>query len=862
MMIRKLSETCHARHENHRVGLRSRLLSAVFVLAGTAAAFAGGTFDAAKHVPLTRRYDAALGIESNVDAAYRWADGSYAEWIDPELYVSMSPRSALASYRRLADEGNPAAAHAVGIYYYKETCPVRNFETAVSYFQAAADKGFIPSMNMLGVCYWEGNGVQQDYDKALTLMERAADAGYAPAMANLGLFYDDEHAAERGTEPDYDKVVAYYERAVQNGEVELYVELGDLFMDDEYITKDTEKAAGYFLKAVELDNDTYALHMLMKLCGPDKNPELYNKAVVAARNCFARIAKRAQLKKEAAVKRIPYLTAAAEEGDVAAMSMLAGLYESAGVNNLEQYIRWSIRAADSGDRNLCYTLGLLYRNGGFGVKKDYIQAAKYLKASGNDNADDYLRDIYGHALGVLDILNDDPDEAWWVAYKAEPAGWNLSQEFKNEAFAYFLQKAVQDDPAARTVVARCYAIGIGTDVDMEKAQAFGYEGFDADSVAAAEQERQQKFLAEQEENRKHLEELRQKAENADSDADAGKASYTYAEDYLFYMSNSAENYRAMMPYYEKAAAKGYAPACFRLGTIYEHGWGVPADEQQMISWYRQAAARGDKYSMEKLGDCYLHGKGVPFDYEEACMWYAATGDEYKLYWLKAFGLMQYAGASVSHITADTEDVQSTQPVQSKPAVSEDVDLDEDELLAQLAKLSENELERLIYRLAKEVYGYDVYDERFEDDDAASKGSSSKAAVVSASGIENKGAVLADADEDSPEYVLAQFLASFLARTDGWQQFAARDEYTGSADETVEALSMVWDELYSNVEDLKIYIYHAQIKDDEAHVTIGLSGTATNPDDPDDTVTFDPSSDTDEVTMLLEDGQWKVYELPR
>ena len=144
----------------------------------------------------------------------------------------------------------------------------------------------------------------------------------------------------------------------------------------------------------------------------------------------------------------------------------------------------------------------------------------------------------------------------------------------------------------------------------------------------------------------------------------------------------------------------------------------------------------------------------------------------------------------------------------------------------------------------------------------SKGSSSKAAVVSASGIENKGAVLADADEDSPEYVLAQFLASFLARTDGWQQFAARDEYTGSADETVEALSMVWDELYSNVEDLKIYIYHAQIKDDEAHVTIGLSGTATNPDDPDDTVTFDPSSDTDEVTMLLEDGQWKVYELPR
>ncbi|MBL8808453.1 MAG: sel1 repeat family protein [Rhodospirillales bacterium] len=45
-------------------------------------------------------------------------------------------------------------------------------------------------------------------------------------------------------------------------------------------------------------------------------------------------------------------------------------------------------------------------------------------------------------------------------------------------------------------------------------------------------------------------------------------------------------------WYERAAEKGYGPAQYQLGVLWERGDGVPADPVEARGWYARAAAQG------------------------------------------------------------------------------------------------------------------------------------------------------------------------------------------------------------------------------------------------------------------------------
>jgi len=60
------------------------------------------------------------------------------------------------------------------------------------------------------------------------------------------------------------------------------------------------------------------------------------------------------------------------------------------------------------------------------------------------------------------------------------------------------------------------------------------------------------------------------------------------------------NYDAARAWFEKAAARDFAPAMISLGFLYEHGRGVPRDVAEARRWYEKAAQQGDERGAKEL----------------------------------------------------------------------------------------------------------------------------------------------------------------------------------------------------------------------------------------------------------------------
>lgn len=68
------------------------------------------------------------------------------------------------------------------------------------------------------------------------------------------------------------------------------------------------------------------------------------------------------------------------------------------------------------------------------------------------------------------------------------------------------------------------------------------------------------------------------------------------------------------------AKQGNADAQFFLGSMYDHGEGVPQNYAEAVRWYRLAAEQGHAIAQHYLGAMYSFGQGVPQNYALAYMW--------------------------------------------------------------------------------------------------------------------------------------------------------------------------------------------------------------------------------------------------
>lgn len=72
----------------------------------------------------------------------------------------------------------------------------------------------------------------------------------------------------------------------------------------------------------------------------------------------------------------------------------------------------------------------------------------------------------------------------------------------------------------------------------------------------------------------------------------------------------------------RAAARNQPVAEYQLGTMYQNGRGVEADESQAFRWFESAAMNGNRKAMHSVATCYAEGWGTQKDLTEAARWFA------------------------------------------------------------------------------------------------------------------------------------------------------------------------------------------------------------------------------------------------
>ena len=90
-----------------------------------------------------------------------------------------------------------------------------------------------------------------------------------------------------------------------------------------------------------------------------------------------------------------------------------------------------------------------------------------------------------------------------------------------------------------------------------------------------------------------------------------------------------QNYAEAVKWYLKAANQGNVSAQYNIGIMYEKGYGVKQDCSEANKWYQKAAEQGNTSAQYSLGVNYYFGKGITQNYTEAFNWLlkaAESGD--------------------------------------------------------------------------------------------------------------------------------------------------------------------------------------------------------------------------------------------
>lgn len=87
-----------------------------------------------------------------------------------------------------------------------------------------------------------------------------------------------------------------------------------------------------------------------------------------------------------------------------------------------------------------------------------------------------------------------------------------------------------------------------------------------------------------------------------------------------------KDYATAFENYTKVANMGDHEGIFKIGWLYDNGYGVTQDYHEAMNWYRKAADLGNKWALNNIGYLYEAGHGVGQNYLEAFDWYKKAAD--------------------------------------------------------------------------------------------------------------------------------------------------------------------------------------------------------------------------------------------
>ena len=287
----------------------------------------------------------------------------------------------------------------VGQLYAKKNSNFYNKEKAKSYFDGiieAANRGNSQAQYQVGIMYARGQGVENDPKNALYWYRKAAEQDNADALFTLG---DTYRFGELGVSKNTAEAFDFYLKAANLGHAKAMSSLAYIY---EKISGDKYEAAQWQLKSIKHGNDGVLSDMYLlfsKASDGDAEAlsaliELGNDGYDEAQDYLGRIYDKKKNYKEAA----KWYIKAYKLGYLDVVSSIERLYEMGVPETIELFKDY----AYDGNGRAQALLGWAYAQG-FGVKKDYNEALKWLRKSseqGHDTGHYLLGRMYYNGWGV------------------------------------------------------------------------------------------------------------------------------------------------------------------------------------------------------------------------------------------------------------------------------------------------------------------------------------------------------------------------------------------------------------------------------------------------------------------------------
>ena len=363
------------------------------------------------------------------------------------------------------------------MYLFPPDGSAPDYERGKQYYDLLADEKDENGLYYLGVIYGQGWGVERDTVKAVGYFKQALDLDSARAAYNLAVLYtygDDE------IRRNLDKGLEYFCRAAElgyEGTPDLMNDIGVKILNGDGFAQDPALAMTWYEKAGEAGS-TYALNNLgylhtyhpLKDIPQDLDAGLAcysHSAELGDENALNSIYSTAVsllqgkngLKKDPAAA-LTWFRAAGQCSHVPSMYMLGCLYSDPAYKNvvepnLQRAAQWFGHAADAGDFASMEKLADLYT----AEKTEIRDLEKALQR-------------YSEAADDCDPGN--AKELALIAARINNLGVACSDQASDsynpdQAFAAYTKAAELGDNSARTNLAKAYAVGLGTEVNMAHA---------------------------------------------------------------------------------------------------------------------------------------------------------------------------------------------------------------------------------------------------------------------------------------------------------------------------------------------------------------------------------------------------------
>ena len=281
-------------------------------------------------------------------------------------------------------------------------------------------------------------------------------------------------------------------------------------------------------------------------------------------------------------------------------------------------IEWYRKAADQGDADAQYNIGLCYANGD-GLEEDMTMAMEwYRKAAKRGNAEaqraieewneyNNFWDYNEEEKRLRKVMKQGNADAQYNLGMCYEKGDGVKENIK-KAMDLYQSSAIQGYSKAQCRLGFFYKKGFGIERNNEKAALWYHK--------AAEQ-----GLAEAQYSYGIYCELGHGVEKEKTIV------YDYMDD-TEGQEIKAKNEANGIKWIRKAAEQGLIEACRSLGLSYSLGKGVKQDRKESIKWFCKAAEQGDAKAQCYLGSTYGFGRDdVESNMKKAVEWYRKAAEQ-------------------------------------------------------------------------------------------------------------------------------------------------------------------------------------------------------------------------------------------